>query len=376
MDLTALGMPLESLSTLFWYVVPFLAVIMIIVFVHELGHFLVARYFGVAIEAFSIGFGREVVGWTDRHGTRWKIAWLPLGGYVKFKGDANAASAPDPQAVADPDNFYAKPLYQRALVVAAGPFANFALAIAIFAASFMFIGTPVGGPVAIDTVQEGSPAAEAGFRPGDVIVRIDDKEIASFDDLRAIVATSAGRELTFTIKRDGRTLRLKATPRERVMPDGLGGKARIGVLGVTHRPKAPLKYERKGPVEALALGTQRTWDIVRMTMSYVGGMITGRQSADQLSGPIRIAHVTGKVASVSLSGLVLLAALLSISIGLINLFPIPMLDGGHLLFYAIEAVRGRPLSLKAQEIGFRIGMAMVLMLMLFAVFNDVRYLLS
>ncbi len=378
MDFTALlASPLSHFETILWYIVPFLAVMSFIVFFHELGHFLVARWCGVKVEAFSIGFGKEIYGWDDSHGTHWRIAILPLGGYVRFKGDADPASRPDfdSEDTKDPDSFPAKPLWQRAMIVAAGPIANFILAIVIFAALFSIHGVPVMEPV-VDEVLPNSAAARAGFMPGDRILEVDGEPIETFAELRQIVATNPEKTLHFTIKRGQKIITLEAKPDLREMPDGLGGKIRVGVLGITHKVKGALRFERKGPVEALALAGKSTWRIVAGTMSYIGQLVLGKQSADQLAGPIRIAQVTSQAASVSFSALVSLAAVLSISIGLINLFPIPMLDGGHLLYYLIEAVRGRPLSESAQEFGFKVGLMLVLALMLIATFNDLKHLFS
>jgi regulator of sigma E protease len=376
MDLTSLlATPIDGLGSLLSYVIPFIVVMSFIVFFHELGHFLVARWCGVKVEVFSIGFGREIVGWHDRHGTRWRVAWIPLGGYVRFKGDADAASGADfgSEEVRDPDSFHAKPLWQRALVVAAGPLANFLLAIVLFAGVYAFAGVPVLEPV-VDEVVPGSAAEEAGIRSGDRIVAVNGREIRSFTELREIVAMNPGEPLRIVVEREGRRLTLVATPRLKEMPDGLGGRVKVGVLGVVHRPTGAVRYERAGPLEAVGLGVRQTWNIIAGTMKYLKQMILGQQGSDQLAGPIRIAQVTSQAASVSLVALISLAAVLSVSIGLINLFPIPMLDGGHLLYYAIEAVRGRPLSESAQEFGFKVGMMLVLSLMLLATFNDIRQL--
>ncbi len=372
-----LSMPFASLWNGVMFIVPFLAVMTAIVFIHELGHFLVARWCGVRIEAFSIGFGREIVGWNDRHGTRWKIAWLPLGGYVKFAGDENAASMPSEDAVknADPDSFHGKPLWQRSLIVAAGPVANFLLAIFIFAAASMIVGQPVSEPV-VDNVVPNSAAAEAGIKSGDRILAINGKKISTFNDLRRIVSQSAGEPLRLTIMRGGRQMELTATPRVREVPDGLGGKIKIGMLGVSHNLKKGLRYERKGPIEALALGTRQTWEILTGTVKYIKRMVVGKADTSQMAGPIRIAQYTSAAAEVSIMVLIQLAAVLSVSIGFINLLPIPMLDGGHLLYYLIEAVRGKPLGQSAQEFGFKIGLAFVLALMLATTMNDIINLFS
>jgi regulator of sigma E protease len=362
------------------YIIPFLFVLTIVVFFHELGHFLVARLCGVRILVFSIGFGPELIGFNDRHGTRWKIAAIPLGGYVKFFGDENAASVPDQDAVATMapaerrHSFHYQSVGRRAAIVAAGPIANFILAIAIFAAVFAIYGKQTTA-ARVDTVQAESAAAAAGFQPGDVVVAIDGRPIESFSDMQRIVSASAGQTLQVTVDRGGVRSDLKAVPALREVKDNFGNTHRIGVLGIS-RSMAPgdLKFERVDPVRAVWLGTQETWFVVERTLSYLGGVIVGREAADQLGGPIRIAQVSGQVASVGFVALINLAAILSVSIGLLNLFPVPLLDGGHLLFYGIEAVRGRPLSDRAQEFGFRVGLAIVVMLMIFATFNDILHL--
>ena len=361
------------ISTGIVYAIPFLVALMIIVFIHELGHFLVARWCGVSVEAFSIGFGREIAGWHDRHGTRWKLAWIPLGGYVKFKGDANAASMPDAgqmqAAKSDPGNFHGKPIWQRAAVVAAGPIANFILAIVIFSAAFMIVGQPFTEP-RVDEILAGSAAEQAGIQKGDLIVSIDGSKIDNFADLQQAVITRAGEELTIIIERNGSPITLVIVPQLKEEPDGFGGKIRIGLLGVRHNPEGGIRYERMGPVQALESGVQRTWFIVDTTFRYLGKLVTGRESTDQLGGPIAMAKAAGDAASVGLYQFISVIAFLSVSIGLINLFPIPMLDGGHLVYYAIEAVRGKPLGDNAQEWGFRIGFSLVIMLMVVGTWND------
>ena len=362
------------------YLVPFLFVLTIVVFFHELGHFLVARWCGIKVLAFSIGFGPEIVGFYDRYGTRWKIAAVPLGGYVKFFGDDNAASVPDHEAAAAMSeaekavSFVHKPVGPRAAVVAAGPIANFVLAIAIFAGVFMAVGKHTTS-ARVDAVQPASAAQAAGFQPGDLVLAIDGEKIASFSDMQRIVSISAGEPLNIEVERGGVHVTLKATPQLRELKDNFGNVHRLGVLGIS-RSMAPgdIKTEKVGPLRAVVMGAQETWFVVDRTLSYIGGVFTGREAADQLGGPIRIAQVSGEVASAGFVALIHLTAVLSISIGLLNLFPIPLLDGGHLLFYGIEAVRGRPLSERAQEVGFRIGLAIVVMLMIFATFNDILHL--
>lgn len=365
------------------YLIPFLFVLTIVVFFHELGHFLVARLCGVKVETFSIGFGREIVGWNDRHGTRWKVSWIPLGGYVKFVGDESAASTPDRRRLAEipPEErgglFHFKPLHQRAAVVAAGPFANFVLAILLFAGLFTFAGQTVATPV-VDGVQPDSAAAEAGFRPGDLVLSIDGTTIESFEEMQRIVSASAGQSLTFLVKRaDGETLSLNATPRLEEMKDRFGNVHRIGLLGIQRDVKeGNFRVVKSDPLTSVWLGAKETWFIVARTMDYIGGIFAGREDAGQLGGPLRIAQVSGQVAAIGFGALISLTAVLSVSIGLLNLFPVPMLDGGHLLYYAVEAVRGRPMGDQAQEYGFRIGLALVMMLMVFATWNDLVHLFS
>lgn len=362
------------------YLVPFLFVLTIVVFFHELGHFLVARLCGIKVLTFSIGFGPEIIGFYDRYGTRWKISAVPLGGYVKFLGDENAASKPDHEAAASMTDeekavsFIHKSVGPRAAVVAAGPIANFILAIAIFAGVFMIFGKQTTS-ARVDTVQPASAAQAAGFQPGDLVVAINGENIDSFAEMQRIVSINAGDPLAIEVERGGVHVTLKATPELKELKDKFGNVQRLGVLGIS-RSMAPgdIKTEKVGPLRAIVMAVQRTWYVIDRTGSYIGGIFTGRESADQLGGPIRIAQVSGQVATAGFVPLIELTAVLSISIGLLNLFPIPLLDGGHLLFYGIEAMRGRPLSERAQEVGFRIGLAIVLMLMIFATFNDIIHL--
>lgn len=367
-------------SSIWGYVLPFLFVLTIVVFFHELGHFLAARACGIKVDVFSIGFGREIFGWNDRKGTRWKLSWLPLGGYVKFAGDENAASVADPAALAAVPMsdraglFHFAPLAHRAFVVAAGPFANFILAIVIFAGIFTFIGHSVATPK-IDKVQPDSAAAAAGMMAGDLVVAIDGTPIDTFEDMQRIVSVSANQPLKFTLKRGDSQIDLTATPRSTELTDQFGNKHSQAVLGIV-REAGPdnIRIVRHNPVVSLWLGAQETWFIVTRTLDYLGGVISGTEKSDQLGGPLRIAQVSGQVATLGLVALVNLAALLSVSIGLLNLFPVPLLDGGHLLYYGIEAVRGRPLGAQTQEIGYRIGLALVMMLMLFSTWNDLVHL--
>ncbi len=362
------------------YIIPFLFVLTIVVFFHELGHFLVARWAGVKVLTFSVGFGPELFGFNDKHGTRWKLSAVPLGGYVKFFGDESEASSPD-QTALDAMNaqereqsFHHKKVGARAAIVVAGPVANFLLAIVIFAGLFMIMGKPVT-TARVDAVVPDSVAAKAGFQVGDIVTAINGSAIGGFSDMQRIVSTQAGESLTFTIERGGAQVELRAIPALKEMKDNFGNVHRIGVLGISRSAKAEdVKVERFSPPVALWMGVKETWFVVERTLSYLVGVVAGREAADQLGGPIRIAQISGQVATIGIGALIHLAAVLSVSIGLLNLFPVPLLDGGHLLFYAIEAVRGKPLSERAQEYGFRIGLALVLMLMIFATYNDILHL--
>ena len=362
------------------YIIPFLFVLTIVVFFHELGHFLVARWAGVKVLTFSLGFGPELFGFNDRHGTRWKVSAIPLGGYVKFFGDdseASTSSADTLQTMTADErkvSFHHKKVGPRAAIVAAGPIANFLLAIVIFAALFTFFGKP-SQTARVDSIQENSAAATAGFKSGDIVTAINGDAIESFTEMQRIVSTKAGVPLVFTVKRGNEVVKLNGTPQLREIKDNFGNVHRVGILGIT-RATGPgdTVTQPVNPATAVWLGVKETWFVVDRTVAYIGGIFTGRESADQVGGPIRIAQISGQVATIGLSALIHLAAVLSVSIGLLNLFPVPLLDGGHLLFYAIEAVRGKPLSERSQELGFRIGLALVLMLMLFATYNDILHL--
>ncbi|MCB1387454.1 MAG: RIP metalloprotease RseP [Nitratireductor sp.] len=369
------ALPAPSIS-LFGYIIPFLIVLTIVVFFHELGHFLVARWNKVKVDAFSVGFGPELLGFTDRYGTRWKLSAVPLGGYVKFHGDADAASTPDHEAAAAMSaeerkvSFVHKKIWQRAAVVAAGPIANFILAIVIFSLSFMLIGRLESDPV-VSEVVEGGAAQQAGFQAGDVVLAIDGEKIDLFNEVIMMVAPNPGREMVFTIRRDGQELQIPVVPQRQERTDRFGNKSDVGMIGIVNNmQEASGRTVQYPPVKAVGLAVYQTWYIVRTTLSFVWDLFAGHQSADQLGGPLRIAKVSGEVATAGFSALINLTAVLSVSIGLLNLFPIPLLDGGHLLYYAIEAVRGRPLPEQAQEVGFRIGLSMVLALMVFATWND------
>lgn len=375
--MTTLANLTSSMGTTLFYLMSFVAVLTVVVFIHELGHFLVARWCGVKVSAFSIGFGREIFGFVDRHGTRWRFAWIPLGGYVKFMDDANAASVPsavskDSMSPAERDgSFHNKPLWQRAAVVAAGPLANFLFSIVIFACMFSFIGqrTTIAR---VDEVVKGMPADLAGFEKGDVILSIGGRTVNSFNDVLRLISSSPDRELPVTLLRGEQTLNVTVTPKSESVNDRIGGTITRGLIGIRRSPSGPEDYvhHRAGPLEAVMLGVKETEFIITSTLSYLADVVIMRQPPDQLGGIIRIADVSGKVAGVGPEAFIHLIAVLSISVGLINLFPIPLLDGGHLLFYAIEAVRGKPLSDSTQETGFKIGFALVLSLMVFATWND------
>lgn len=354
----------------------YIFLITVVVFFHELGHFLVARWCGVAVETFSIGFGPEIVGWNDRRGTRWKISWIPFGGYVKFLGDIGAASTPDRELLESlPEDeragaFPLKPLWQRAAIVAAGPFANFILAIVIFTVMFMIFGQSYNKPI-VDGVVPGSPAAIAGIQKGDLIRSINGSAINDFSEIKQIVTLNTGEALAIGLERHGHVLTVMAEPKMTTLNDPFGGKNRMMGLGITNIVK-PDRITRVhfGPVQAVDAACEQTWLIVKSTFVYMWQMSTGYADTSQLRGPIGVASVSQKVASISFVALITLAALMSVSIGLINLFPIPLLDGGHLLYYGFEAVLGRPLGVRAQDVGFRLGLAAVLGLMVLVTWND------
>lgn len=364
------------------YILPFLAVLTVVVFIHELGHYLVGRWCGIRALTFSVGFGPELFGVDDRHGTHWQVSAIPLGGYVKFLGDENAASVPDAAAVArmSPEerdrSFPAAALWRRAATVAAGPIANFVLAIAIFAVFFAVNGRMIADPV-VATVVEGSAAEAAGLEPGDRFIAIDGEPITTFEDVRRYVAPRPGVEIAVTVERDGAPVTISVTPRRNEITDRFGNTMEVGQLGVTTDAAAGrFRVVDYSPLEAIGEGAKESWFIVERTFGYIGNIIVGREDADQLGGPIRVAQVSGQMATLGIAALIQLTAVLSVSIGLLNLMPVPMLDGGHLLFYAIEAVIGRPLGEATMEWAFRIGLMAVLSLMLFATWNDVSMLMG
>lgn len=370
---------LNALWDLLTYLGPFVFVLSLVVFFHELGHFLVGRWCGVKVDAFSIGFGPQLVGFTDRSGTRWRIAALPLGGYVKFHGDATGASTPDKNALDKmPEaersvTFAGQKVWKRALIVVAGPAANFILAIVIFTGTIYAYGRVELTP-RVQSVLPGQAAAAAGFKPGDLVLSIDGKPIDNWAQMQNEVQASPGRALTIVVRRGAADLTLVATPQYRVIKTFLG-KSRVALLGLDGSTNpADLKVRRYGLPTSLTYAVNETWDAVKRTGSFVGGVFSGKESADQISGPVGIARISGEVARIGFVALLNLAAILSISIGLINLVPVPLLDGGHLLYYAVETLRGRPMSERAQELGFRVGLGLVLALMIFATFNDILHL--
>jgi regulator of sigma E protease len=356
-------------------IVVFLVVLTVLVFVHELGHYLVARRNGVRIEVFSIGFGPELFGWNDRAGTRWKFSAIPLGGYVKMFGDADPMSMPGEQLqnMSEADrarSFHHKRLGQRAAVVAAGPIANFVFALAVLAALFATVGQTFT-PADVGRVQEGSAAAAAGIKAGDVILRIDGEKIDRFEDVQRIVRLNTGTPMTMVLRRGDSDITLNVTPRITPFTDRFGNEHEIALLGIE---RSGVTYVRRNPVAAVWYAAQDTMDLTTGTLQAVWQMILGLRPADELGGPLRIAQMSGEVAQGGIVPLLYFMAMLSVNLGLINLFPIPVLDGGHLLFYAAEAIRGRPLGQRAQEYGFRVGLALVLTLMVFATWNDLVHL--
>jgi regulator of sigma E protease len=349
----------------------FVFILSVIVFIHEMGHYLVARYNGVRIDVFSIGFGREIFGWNDSTGTRWKVCVLPLGGYVKMFGDADVASKPgeDLPEMKPEDkaiSFHHKRLGQRSAIVLAGPMANFILAIFILAIMFVTVGQRIT-PALISIVQPDGAAAAAGMIPGDRITAIDDTEIDRFEMVQRIVRASVGESLLFTIERDGEVIELVMIPRQVEVTDGFGNRQKFGQIGVGRKG---VEFVRHSPLKAVWAAVEETASLTMATLDALGQIISGNRSAEELGGPIRIAQVSGQVAEDGLVTVFWFMAVLSINLGLINLFPVPMLDGGHLLFYVYEAIRGKPLGERAQEYSFRVGLAMVLSLMIFATWND------
>lgn len=384
------------------YIVPFLLVLTFIVTIHELGHFLVARAFGVKIDRFSIGFGKTIVSRVDRRGTEWRIAWLPLGGYVKFSGDLDPSSVPDEAGLAElrqrviaeggpgaeSDYFHFKPIWQRALIVAAGPAANFLLAMVLFTLLFSVIGEQIVAPRVAAAVPD-SPAARAGFQPRDLILAVNGRPVADGREVTQVVLMSAGDPLRFTVDRGGREIVLTATPERNLVDDQIAGRVRIAQVGLQMSPlPGDLSFRRLNPVEAFGKGMETIGSTVGTTATYIGRIFVGKESGDLLNGPIGIAKAAGGVTQQAVNAnpdpgwmaanlaltFLSFAALVSIGIGIVNLLPIPVLDGGHLLFYGYEAVARRPVPARVQEVGYRVGLALLAGLMLFATWNDLQKL--
>lgn len=352
-------------------VLSFLLVIGPLIFVHELGHYFVGRWFGVKAETFSIGFGREIFGWTDKRGTRWKVGWMPLGGYVRFKGDMNPASTPSDEWLALPpeernETFQAKPLWQRFLIVLAGPLTNFLFAILVYVALFSTYGEPRTSPVAAAII-EGSAADQAGFLPGDRILSINGRGIERFEDMVTYVSLRPGQAMRFEIERAGRQMEITATPRSEVQRDRFGNEARIGRIGIG---RGGVEVAELQPHQAVGAALRQTGETVQMMVVTLGQVVSGKRSLQEMGGPLKIAQFSGQQATLGWLDFVLFMSLISINLGFINLLPIPLLDGGHLLFYAIEGVRRKPLRPEAQEWAFRTGLAVLLALMIFVTFND------
>lgn len=366
---------LSSLAGGIWqYGIMFLLVLTLVVFIHELGHFLVARWCGVTVKTFSIGFGPEIFGFFDKHGTRWRFAWIPLGGYVKFIDDDNASSFGGEKQLKPAERagaFHSKSVGARAAVVAAGPIANFLLAIVLYSAINATVGIRILPPL-VDAVVANSPAEKAGFKSGDTILAIDGTKIDKFDDLQRIVGSAAGEELKFTVQRGGDTITLNATPNVDEQKDAMGRTFRRGLIGI-QRAISPdkVKTVQVSLPEAVALGVSETYGNLTQTLAGLRDIVTRRQSAEQMGGPIMMAEVTAKVAELGIEPMLRWIAFISANIGFLNLLPIPVLDGGHLMFYAFEAIRRKPASERLQQMGFQVGLALLMMLMVFVNFNDI-----
>ena len=360
-------------------ILPFIALILVVVFIHEYGHYYFAKRYGVGITDFSIGFGKEIFGWNDKSGTRWKICWIPLGGYVKFFGDRNVFSQADQEKILNQYSkedqnklFVLKPLYQRALIVAAGPVANFLLAIVIFFSVYTFIGKDFT-PAVINEVQDNSPAMTAGLKNNDIIVSIDGNKVKSIMEVSKFIMMSTDELIDFTVKRSNQNITFKVKPNTVDGEDNLGNKINKRMIGIklgAYNNK--INHVKLGPVKAIYYAVSEVYYVSSSSLKYLGSMISGSGDSSQLGGPIRIAKITGQVAEFGFLPFLSMMAYISISLGLINLFPIPMLDGGHLMFYGFEKILGHPLSQKVQEGFFRIGMFLLLSLMFFTTFNDLK----
>ena len=361
------------------YILPFIILILVVVFIHEYGHYYFARKYGVGVTDFSIGFGKEIFGWNDKSGTRWKICWIPLGGYVKFFGDRNVFSQADQEKIIEKYNkedrdklFVLKPLYQRVLIVFGGPLANFLLAIVIFFSIYTFIGKDFT-PAVINEVQKDSPAMIGGLKQNDIILEIDGNKVKSIMDVSKYITMSTADVVDFKVKRSYDELILKIKPNIVPSEDNLGNKMNKRMVGIKLGAyNNEINHVKLGPAQAIYHAANEVYYVSISSLKYLGGMIVGKADTSQLGGPIRIAKISGQVAEFGVLAFISMMAYISISLGLVNLFPIPMLDGGHLMFYAFEKVLGRPLSQKTQEGFFRIGMFVLLSLMFFTTFNDLK----
>ena len=360
-------------------ILPFIVLILVVVFIHEYGHYYFAKKYGVKVTDFSIGFGKELFGWNDKLGTRWKICWIPLGGYVKFFGDRNVFSQSDQEEIIKKYSeeerkklFILKPLYQRSLIVAAGPIANFILAVVIFLFIYMFVGKDFT-PSVINEVQKDSPAEVAGLMKNDVILEIDGTEVKSILDVSKLITMSTSDFIDFKVSRYDQDVLLKVKPNIVETEDNLGNKINKRMIGIMLGPyNNKINHVKLGPAKALYYSLNEVYFVTISSLKYLGSILTGSGDSSQLGGPIRIAKITGQVAEFGIVPFLSIMAYISISLGLINLFPIPLLDGGHLMFYGFEKILGRPLSQKTQEGFFRIGMFLLLFLMFFATFNDLK----
>ena len=361
------------------YIVPFIILILVVVFIHEYGHYYFAKKYGVGVTDFSIGFGQEIFGWNDKSGTRWKICWIPLGGYVKFFGDRNVYSQTDQDEILKKYSkedqqklFVLKPLYQRVLIVFGGPLANFLLAIVIFFSIYTFIGKDFT-PAVINEVQNESPAMIGGLKQNDIILEIDGNKVSSILDVSKFITTSTDDFISFKVERFDQEYILKVKPNMVLSDDNLGNKVNKRIVGIKLGAyNNEINHVKLGPTKALIYSVKEVYFVCISSLKYIGTMLKGTGDSSQLGGPIRIAKITGQVAEIGLLPFISIMAYISISLGLINLFPIPMLDGGHLMFYAFEKILGRPLSQKTQEGFFRIGIFLLLSLMFFTTFNDLK----
>ena len=361
------------------FILPFVLLLTVVVFIHEYGHYYFAKKYGVGVTDFSIGFGKEIFGWNDKSGTRWKVCWIPLGGYVKFFGDRNVYSQADHQEILEKYSkeeqqklFTLKPLYQRTLIVFGGPLANFLLALVIFFSIYTFIGKDFT-PAVINEVQKDSPAMVGGLKQNDIILEIDGNKVESIMDVSKYITMSTDEFIDFKVKRSYEEILLKIKPDIVSSEDNLGNKVNKRMIGIKLGAyNNEINHIKLGPAQSLYHAINEVYFVSISSLKYIGGMIVGKADTSQLGGPIRIAKISGQVADVGLLAFISMMAYISISLGLVNLFPIPMLDGGHLMFYAFEKVLGRPLTQKTQEGFFRIGMFLLLSLMFFTTFNDLK----